>query len=184
MDSKTLALRCRELADDKKADNLLILDMRKLSSVADFFVLATGGSEPHLRAIVSEISDKLAEEHGLSPRASEGLRQSNWAVLDYGDVIVHVMRPEVRDRYDLEGLWGDAPRLRVRAAGAGKRSLVDGGGEPELGEIAKPKVKAVRRPRAAKPAVAAPKVRKPRAKAAGSKRSASAKSSAPEDANA
>lgn len=114
MDSKQLALRCRELAESKKAEQVVVLDLRKLSSVTDFFVLATGLNEPHVRAIVEEISDKLGEEHGLRARAQDGTWKTNWVVLDYFDVIVHVMRPETRELYSLESLWGDAPRLRAR----------------------------------------------------------------------
>ena len=90
------------------------MDVRELSSVTDYFVLASGTSEPHLRAIVEEITDKLREEHELRPRAVDGTFQAAWVVLDYFDVIVHVMRQDVRDRYDLETLWGDAPRVRAR----------------------------------------------------------------------
>jgi ribosome-associated protein len=115
MDSKQLALRCRALAEDKKAENLVILDLRKLSPVTDFFVLATGTSEPHLRAIVDEITDKLREEHCIRPLAQDGTWKTNWVVLDYFDVVVHVMRAETRELYAIESLWGDAPRLR-RAA--------------------------------------------------------------------
>jgi ribosome-associated protein len=118
MDSRQLALLCRELADNKKAENLVILDMRKVSSVADFFLIGTGTSEPHLRAVVDEIMDKLREEHGLRPRAVDGSLQTAWIVLDYFDVVIHVMREDLRERYDLEGLWGDAPRLRPRRARA------------------------------------------------------------------
>ncbi len=114
MDSRKLALRCRELADDKKAEQIAVLDVRELSSVTDYFVIASGTSEPHLRAIVDEITDKLDEESQLRPRAIDGTFQAAWVVLDYFDVIVHVMRQDVRDRYDLETLWGDAPRLRAR----------------------------------------------------------------------
>lgn len=114
MDSRALALRCRELADHKKAENLIILDVRKLSSVTDFFVLASGTSEPHLRAIVDEITDRLRDQHDLRPRAVDGTLSAAWLALDYFDVIVHVMRSDVRERYDLEGLWADAPRLRPR----------------------------------------------------------------------
>ena len=114
MDSKKLALLCRELADNKKAENLLVLDVRKLSSVTDYFVLVSGTSSPHLRAIVNEIVDKLRDEHGLRPRATDGNMNGDWVVLDYFDVIIHVMRAEVRERYDLEGLWGDAPKIRAR----------------------------------------------------------------------
>lgn len=114
MNSKTLALRCRELADNKKAEDLIVLDVRKLSSITDYFVIATGTSEPHVRAIVDEIRDRLEAECQLAPRAMDGALQTAWVVLDYFDVIVHVMRAEVREHYDLEGLWGDAPRIRVR----------------------------------------------------------------------
>jgi ribosome-associated protein len=114
MDSKTLALLCRELADNKKAENIVILDVRELSTVTDYFVLCTGSSEPHLRAIVEEITDGLRRAHAVRPRATDGTLHTAWVVLDFFDVIVHVMRSDVREHYDLEGLWGDAPRLRVR----------------------------------------------------------------------
>ena len=116
MDSKQLALLCRELADNKKAENIVILELLELSSVTDYFVICTGTSEPHLRAIVEEITDKLREAHALRPRAMDGTLQTAWVVLDFFDVIVHVMRADVREHYDLEGLWGDAPRLRTRKA--------------------------------------------------------------------
>lgn len=102
------------MADDKKAEDIAILDVRKLSSVTDYFVIASGTSEPHLRAIVDEITDRLREEHGVRARAVDGALKTAWVVLDYFDVIVHVMRGDVRDRYDLESLWGDAPRVKPR----------------------------------------------------------------------
>jgi ribosome-associated protein len=114
MDSKKLAQLCREFADNKKAENILILDVRKLSSVTDYFVIASGTSEPHLRAIVEEITSQLREEHGVRPRALDGSVHGAWVVLDFFDVIVHVMRADVRERYDLESLWGDAARLKVK----------------------------------------------------------------------
>ena len=115
MDSRKLALLCREFADNKKAEDIVILDVRKLSSVTDFFVVASGTSEPHLRAILAEVTDRLREEQGVRPRAVDGSTHAAWVVLDYFDVIVHVMRQDVRERYDLESLGGDAPRLRLRA---------------------------------------------------------------------
>ncbi|HYG21546.1 MAG TPA: ribosome silencing factor [Verrucomicrobiae bacterium] len=114
MDSKKLALLCRELADNKKAENITVLDVRELSSVTDYFVIATGTSEPHLRAIMDEIVDSLRDEQGLRPRAIDGALQTAWIVLDYFDVIVHVMRHDMREKYDLETLWGDAPRVKPR----------------------------------------------------------------------
>ena len=114
MDSKKLAFLCRKLAGNKKAENIVILDVRDLSSVTDYFVICSGTSEPHLRAIVDEINDKLRAEHTLRPRGMDGTLQTAWIVLDFFDVIVHVMRADVREHYDLEGLWGDAPRVRAR----------------------------------------------------------------------
>jgi len=115
MDSKKLALLCRELADNKKAEDLAVLDVRKLSSVTDYFVIVSGTSEPHLRAILNEITDTLRAEHGVRPRTMDGTVHGAWVVLDFFDVIVHIMRAEVRERYDLEGLWGDAPAVKPRA---------------------------------------------------------------------
>jgi ribosome-associated protein len=113
MDSKTLAHLCRDYADNKKAEKLAVLDVRKLSSVTDFFVIASATSEPHVRAIVEEITDQLREKHDVRPRAVDGSRQGAWVVLDFFDVIVHVMRQDARDRYDLDGLWSDAYKLKI-----------------------------------------------------------------------
>lgn len=115
MDSKKLALLCRGFADNKKAEDIAILDVRELSSVTDYFVVATGTSEPHLRAIVDEITGRLREEYHLRPRAVDGTLRAAWVVLDYFDVIVHVMRADVRERYDLETLWGDAKRIKAKS---------------------------------------------------------------------
>jgi len=114
MDSKKLAMLCRELAENRKAENVVVLDVTKVSSITDYFVIATGTSEPHLRAIVDEITEKLREDHGLKPRAHDGTLQTAWIVLDYFDVIVHVMRADVRDHYKLEDLWGDAPQVNIK----------------------------------------------------------------------
>jgi ribosome-associated protein len=114
MDSKKLAFLCRDLAENRKAENIVVLDVRAVSSVTDYFVIASGTSEPHLRAITDEITDKLKAEHGLRPRAVDGTLQTAWVVLDFFDVIVHVMRADIRERYNLEGLWGDAPQVKPR----------------------------------------------------------------------
>ena len=112
MESKKLAQLCRDLADNKKAEDVVLLDVHEVSSVTDYFVVATGTSEPHLRAITNEIIDTLRDEHGIPPYAIDGAQPTGWMVLDYLDVSVHVMKPDVRKQYDLEGLWGDAPRVR------------------------------------------------------------------------
>lgn len=111
MDSKKLAQLCRELAENKKAEEVMVLDVRKVSDVTDFYVIATATSEPQLRAVESEILDTLARDHGISPHSTDGTGQTHWIVADFFDVIVHVMRPETRSQYDLEGLWSDAPRV-------------------------------------------------------------------------
>jgi ribosome-associated protein len=117
MDSKKLAQLCRDFADNRKAENIVILDVRDLSSVTDYFVIASGTSEPHLRAIVEEITTRLREDHDLRPVRTDGSVQGAWVVLDFFDVIVHVMRADVRERYDLEGLWGDAARVKLKSKG-------------------------------------------------------------------
>src|SRR4030095_2712374 len=88
MDSKHLALLCRTLADNKKAEDILVLDVRRISSITDYFVIASGTSAPHLRAICAEILDKLRDEHGLRPRAVDGTVGGGWLVVDLFDVIV------------------------------------------------------------------------------------------------
>ncbi|MEY2407794.1 MAG: ribosome-associated protein [Verrucomicrobiota bacterium] len=114
MEAKKLALLCRDLADNRKAEDIVVLDVRKTSTVTDYFVIASGTSEPHLRAISEEIGDKLADEHGIKPQITDGSVHGGWLVLDFFDVIVHVMRNDVRRHYDLESLWGDAPKVRTR----------------------------------------------------------------------
>ena len=112
LESKKLAQLCRALADNKKAEDIVILDVRKISTVTDYFVIASGTSEPHLRAIVDEIEDTLRDDHGVKPRAVDGTLQTAWVVMDFFDVIVHVMHAETRKHYDLEGLWGDAKAVK------------------------------------------------------------------------
>lgn len=141
MDSKKLALRCCELADNKKAENLLVLDVRKLSSVTDYFVIASGTSQPHLRAIVEEITSRLRDEDDLRPARSEGMGNGSWVVLDYFDVIVHVMHAETRARYDLEGLWGDAKEVKPSKPRAKKESPADAA-EPKPKKTARKPAKA------------------------------------------
>ena len=115
MESKKLALLCRTFADNKKAEDLVVLDVRKISSVTDYYVIAGGTSEPHLRAIAGEILDRLHEDHGLAPQRADGAVGGGWLVLDFFDVIVHIMHADMRRLYDLETLWGDAPRVKPRA---------------------------------------------------------------------
>ncbi len=110
MESKKLALLCREFAENKKAEDVAVLDVRKISSVTDYFVIASGTSEPHIRAIMNEIIGRLRDEYDIRPKV-EGDIRTPWQVLDFFDVIVHVMRADMREKYNLEGLWGDAPTI-------------------------------------------------------------------------
>ena len=88
-----------------------MLDLREISSFTDFFVICSGTSEPHLKAIAGEIEQRLKEDHGIRPAAVDGFPASQWMVLDYLQVIVHVFHSDKRAFYSLEDLWGDAPRL-------------------------------------------------------------------------
>ena len=93
--------------------------MRGISSVADFFVICSGTSEPHLKAIAGEIQDELRKEHGVRPHNCDGYPLSQWIVVDYYDVLVHIFHTEKRAFYSLEDLWSDAPRLALPAAAQG-----------------------------------------------------------------
>lgn len=110
---ETLARLCAEGALDKKAENVVILDMRKISSFTDFFVIASGSSEPQLKAIAGSIREKVREATGQRPTAEDGFPVSQWVVIDYGSVIVHIFHKEKRDLYGLEDLWNDARRIEV-----------------------------------------------------------------------
>jgi ribosome-associated protein len=109
--AEQLARLCASIAADKKAENIIAIDLRAISTFTDFFVIASGTSEPHLKAIASEIHDRLKDEHGITPMATDGFPMSQWIVADYTDVVVHIFHQDKRAFYSLEDLWGDAPRL-------------------------------------------------------------------------
>ncbi|HEV8676445.1 MAG TPA: ribosome silencing factor [Methylomirabilota bacterium] len=98
----------------KKADALLVLDLRAVSTITDYFVICTGASTTQLRSIADAVESRL-EEEGLRVFHREGLPESGWLLLDYSDVIVHVFLPETRDFYALDRLWGDAPEVPIEA---------------------------------------------------------------------
>ena len=110
-EGEALARAAATFADDKKAENVTILDVRGLSMVADFLVICDGSSLPHLRAIQNEVADRMRLEHKVKPFAMHGVPESGWMLLDFGDVVVHVFHAEKRRFYALEDLWNDAPRL-------------------------------------------------------------------------
>ena len=111
IEGQELAQAIGGYADEKQAEDIVILDLRGKSTITDFFVLCTGTSLPHLKAIKNEINAKLAEDHGVKTRTPDGVAESQWLVMDYGDVIVHIFHAEKRDVYALEDLWSDAPRI-------------------------------------------------------------------------
>lgn len=111
IDSRELALVIAEAGDDRKADNIVILNLEKLSYLADYFVIMTGFSQPQLRAISLSIENKVAEYFQLNPVRVEGKTEGNWILHDYGDVIAHVFLPSAREFYGLEAFWGGAEKI-------------------------------------------------------------------------
>ena len=117
MSPEALARRLGELADAKKAGEIVALDMRELVSYTDFLVICTARNERQAGAITDEVELRLKREGGLLPRQVEGEGAAGWVLLDYLDCVLHVFTPEARDRYRLEVLWEDAPRLELGLAG-------------------------------------------------------------------
>jgi ribosome-associated protein len=117
METEALARRLAELADSKGATEILVLDMRGLVSYTDFLVICTGRNERQAGAISDEVNLRLKRDESLLPRQIEGGPAAGWVVLDYLDCVLHVFTPEARDRYRLEQLWADAPRLELGLAG-------------------------------------------------------------------
>jgi ribosome-associated protein len=115
LEALDLARRIVELAADKLASDIVLLDIRGVSLIADYFVICTVGSERQATAILKDLSDKLLEEFIRKPLHTEGKPDSGWVLLDYGDVIVHVFSSTQRIFYDLEKLWAAAtPIVRVQ----------------------------------------------------------------------
>jgi len=110
--SKEKALLCAQAALDHKAIDLAILEVKKLSSFADYFVISSGSSDRQVQAISSHIEEKLGKQ-GLHPLGIEGKREGRWFLLDYGDVIIHIFYHPIREFYDLERLWSDAPKVEM-----------------------------------------------------------------------
>ncbi len=105
------ALLAAEAADSKKGIDIQILDLRDLTTIADYFVICSGASTTQVTAVVDGIGMRLASK-GLHPSHVEGEAESTWMLMDYGDVVVHVFEEQTRAYYGLDSLWGDAPRVR------------------------------------------------------------------------
>jgi len=115
-DSAGLARRIAAIADGKQADDVVALDMRDLVGYTDFLVICTARNERQAKAIHEEVYQRLKQDHGLLPAAVEGEAESRWVLMDYLDCVLHVFVPELRERYRLEVLWGEAPRLELDVA--------------------------------------------------------------------
>jgi ribosome-associated protein len=114
--SLELALHCARTALDKKAEDVVVLDVHRISSFADYFIIMSGRSTRHVQGLAEAITAELSSKR-ITAATSEGLKEGHWVLLDYDDVIVHIFYSETRTFYNLEGLWHDAPRVEVEETG-------------------------------------------------------------------
>lgn len=115
LEAQDLARRIVEIASDKQASDIVLLDIRPVATVADYFVVMSTGSERQLSAITREMGDTLRNDDGVRPLRVEGQAASGWVLIDYGDVIVHIFSAEQRSFYRLEELWSAAvPLVRMQ----------------------------------------------------------------------
>lgn len=114
MTSLELAKQAAKLLDDKKAENISVIKIDDISSLADYFVIATGRGSTHVRSLSDELEEKLKEQ-GIAPARIEGYRSDSWILLDYQNVVVHVFTQEARDFYDLDRLWTDGVKADWQA---------------------------------------------------------------------
>lgn len=112
MNSSELMEKIVNLADDKKAEDIRVLDISHLTTMADYFVICHGNSSTQMKAIADEIEEKLKDD-GYLPSSKEGFNSAFWILMDYGDVIVHVFSRESREFYGIENLWADAESIDV-----------------------------------------------------------------------
>lgn len=116
LSSEALARTLAAFAADKKAIDLVVLDLRGLAAYTDFFIVCSGGTDRQTKAIHDAIHIGMKAEHRMLPARVEGVAAGSWIVMDYVDAVVHVFVPDVRDFYRLEQLWGDVPRLELPEA--------------------------------------------------------------------
>jgi ribosome-associated protein len=113
VDSEAMARLLAEIADAKKGEDIVALDMRSLVGYTDFLVICTARNERQAKAIHDDVHLQLKRDHGLLPANVEGDAEARWVLMDYLDCVLHVFVPELRDRYRLEVLWAEAPRLEL-----------------------------------------------------------------------
>jgi len=116
-DSKTWAMIAARAADSKKATDIIVQDVRKAMIITDYFVIMSGANSRQVDAITEAIEKALREEAGIKPIGREGMDQQTWVLLDYGDIVIHVFQPELREFYRLETLWSDVPMVDLSEAG-------------------------------------------------------------------
>lgn len=109
--SKECAIIAARAADEKKATDIMVQEVRDLIGVTDYFIIATAANNRQVEAIIDEIEDEVRKQAHLKPLHREGTQDGSWSLLDYGDFVVHVFQPETREFYRLEALWNDAPVL-------------------------------------------------------------------------
>ncbi len=115
--ARDCALIAAKAADAKKASDIVIQEVGAITSMADYFVIATAANNRQVDAVVDEVEKQLREQGNIKPIGREGLDEGVWALLDYGTVVVHVFQPEARDYYRLEDLWNDCPTIDIAEAG-------------------------------------------------------------------
>ena len=113
LEGEALAQRIAQIASDRKALDIRVIDVRGLVAYTDFLVICSGNTERQTKAIRDAIHQQLKDENGLMPRRSEGVGEARWILQDYLDCIVHIFTPDARDFYRLDKLWGDAPQRTV-----------------------------------------------------------------------
>ena len=118
MNPEQLAETIAAQAADKKAIDVIELDVRKVLGYTDFFLVCSGNTARQTKAIHDGIHQALKDEYGILPRRVEGAREASWILMDYLDVVVHIFTPEARDFYRLEQLWGEVPARTMASAGA------------------------------------------------------------------
>jgi iojap-like ribosome-associated protein len=118
-ETRPLALTIAQAAEDRKGDNILMLRVSEVCYLADYFVIVTGFSNVQVRAISQAIADQVEEEWQRLPLRTEGQSDASWVVMDYGDAIVHILKPQEREFYNLEAFWGHAERINFSTAPRG-----------------------------------------------------------------
>jgi len=111
--NKELVLKAAKLVDEKKVSDIVLLDVQNICTYSDYFLICTASNPVLLRACADNLVEKLMEEDNIMPLRIEGKNTNSWMLIDYGDLIVHIMSKEARDFYNLEGLWSDAKKVEL-----------------------------------------------------------------------